>query len=563
MALFALLGILCIVAVNTIASRLKLSAPLLLVAVGLLLSLQPLFDIPEIVVEPEVILAGVLPLLLFAAAVSMPAANFRRDLRAISGLSVLLVVFSSLTLGALFASMLPELGFAGGVAVGAVLSPTDAVATNIVKKLGVAPRVVAMLDGESMLNDASALVLLRSSVAAMATTVTVGGIAGKFLLSVAIATAIGLVVGFAMLRISRLVHQPTVSTLLSFTVPFIAYLPTEHFGASGLVATVTAGLVAGHNGPKFLPPVFRRSQEVNWRTVEMVLEGALFLLMGLEIYPLMQAVRASGVPLSVAFTLAAAGLGVTLAVRAVYAVPLLWGVHLRHHKYEAARGRIDEFHRRIAEEPSEKKRAYGETRIRRAIADADYQAARPLGPREGVLLVWAGMRGAITLAAAQTLPHDFPHRSLVVLVAFLVASASLLIQGTTLPWVIRRLAFQPPDAAGEEKERVALAAEVEQAARRVLDDPTLRTAAGTPYDQVVLDRLRRRVASSIREDEESERFEGMGHLLDKIFEAQRAQILAARADGIYSSEALEAALESVDSLQLGMQLASGRRGEAP
>jgi len=558
LALFALLGILGIVAVNAFASRLRFSAPLLLVTVGLLVSLQPLISIPAIEVEPEVILAGVLPLLLYAAAVSMPAANFRRDLRAISGLSVLLVVFSSLVLGALFSHMLPSLGWAGGVAVGAVLSPTDAVATNIVKKLGVAPRVVAMLDGESMLNDASALVLLRSAIAAMATTVTVGEVAWKFAVSIAIASAIGLVVGFGMLRVAKLVTQPTVSTLLSFTPPFVAYLPAEHLGASGLVAVVVAGLVAGHNGPRYLAPVLRRSQEINWRTVEMLLEGGLFLLLGLEIYPLIRDVRASDVPLTVAFTLAAAGLGVTLAVRALYAVPLLWGVHMRHHKYQAARGKLDKIHEKIAAEPSESKRTDANTRVRRVIADADYQATRPLGPREGVLLVWAGMRGAITLAAAQTLPHDFPYRSLVVLVAFLVAAASLLVQGTTLPWVIRHLKFPEPDGEIENRERQALAAEVEQAARRVLDDPTLRTTAGTPYDQVVLDRLRRRMSSAIREDEEAERFEGLGRLLDKIFEAQRAQVLAARADGIYSSEALEEALESVDSLQLGMQLASGR-----
>ncbi len=236
MELFILLGVLCVVAVNAIAPRIKISAPLLLVVIGVVVSVQPLVSPPVVEVDAELVLAGVLPLLLFAAARSMPATNFRRNLSSITGLSITLVVISTLALGAMFSAMLPGLGLAGGIAMGAILSPTDAVATSIVKKLGVAPRVVALLDGEAMLNDASALVLLRAAIAAMATSVSISSVAGTFALSVLVATSIGITVGHLTLRIRRRISEPTVNTLLSFAVPFIAYQPmpsTTRRGRSG------------------------------------------------------------------------------------------------------------------------------------------------------------------------------------------------------------------------------------------------------------------------------------------------------------------------------------------
>lgn len=225
-ALLAVFGVVCIVAINTLAPKVGVSAPLGLVVAGIVLSL--LRFVPALAVPPEWILAGVLPLLLYSAAVSMPAMDFRRDFRAISGLSVSLVVMTSLALGWFFARFIPELGLAGGIALGAIVSPTDAVATSIVKRLGVAPRAVAVLDGESLLNDASALVLLRSAIAAAASSVSLWHVAGSFVRSVAIATAIGFSVGYVALLLRRRIPQASVNTLLSFIVPFLAYEPAEH-----------------------------------------------------------------------------------------------------------------------------------------------------------------------------------------------------------------------------------------------------------------------------------------------------------------------------------------------
>lgn len=567
MELLALLAVLCVVAVNAIAPRLRLSAPLLLVVVGVIVSVQPFVAAPMIEIEPELVLAGVLPLLLFAAAVSMPATTFRRDLRTITGLSVSLVVISAVTLGFVFAAVLPSLGLAGGIALGAILSPTDAVATSIVKKLGVAPRVVALLDGESMLNDASALVLLRASIAAMASTVSIAGVAGTFLYSIAIATAIGVAVGYLSLRVRRHLHEPTVSTLVSFAVPFVAYQPAEHLGASGLVAVVAAGLVIGHRAPRHLAVAHRMRESINWHTVEMLLEGGLFLLMGLELFALIEDVRHSDDDIGTAAGLAGAALAITLVARALFAVPLLWSVRRRRLDYEAWRERLNEmkadFGDAATSAPGLAAREVQHVtqfraRVRRVLADADYLSSRPLGARDGVLLVWAGMRGAITLAAAHTLPADVPHRSLLVLVAFLVATASLLLQGGTLGWVIRRLGFPPEDPAVHEQERTAILAEVDAAALAVLDDPALRRPDGTPYDPAVLASLRPRVIRSRREDREAAHLDDLGPLIERVFHAQRTCILDARSDGVYSSEVLAAALARVDAVQLGMQLAKPR-----
>jgi CPA1 family monovalent cation:H+ antiporter len=552
-----LLGVLCIVAANALAPRLRVAAPLVLVVVGVLASVQPFVDLPAIAVEPELVLGGVLPLLLFAAAVSMPAVSFRRNFGAIAGLSVTLVVLTALALGWLFSRVLPELGFAGGVALGAVLSPTDAVATSIVKRLGVAPRVVAVLDGEAMLNDASALVVLRTALAAVgAAGGSVGGAVGRFALSLVVATAIGVAVGLASLVVRRRIRQATVNTLLSFAVPLVAFQPAEHAGASGLVAVVAAGLVIGQGAPRYLAPAHRASERINWHTVEMLLEGGLFLLMGLQLVTLLGHDRGL---LGLAFGLAGLALLVTLVARAIYCVPLLWSARRQQSRYEALRGKLEDMGQDLVPtEAARRQLADHENafvdrmlaRIRRGLADVAYLSARPLGLREATLLVWAGMRGAITLAAAQTLPEDFPHRSLLVLVAFLVATGSLLLQGGTLAWVVRHLAFPPPDEAAAAQQRDALGAELERAGLAVLDDP----ARTSRYGAELVERMRGRVVAG----RDSAPLAQGGQLVDEVFDAQRAHLLAARRDGVYSTEALADALRRVDAMQLGIGLA--RRG---
>jgi NhaP-type Na+/H+ or K+/H+ antiporter len=256
-----IMGLLVISAAATLGPRLGFAAPLLLVVVGIGASLLPF--VPEVDIEPEWILSGVLPPLLYSASVSMPAMNFRREFGAISGLSFVLVVLSSLVVGASFAWLIPGLGLAWGIALGAIVSPTDAVATSIVKRAGAPSRVVTILEGESLLNDATALVILRAAIAGAAVSVSLWGVLYSFVYSIAVAGIVGFVVGHLNLLVRARVEEASVNTAISFTVPFLAAIPAEELGASGLVAAVVAGLVTGHHAPQFLSPQHRLSDSQN------------------------------------------------------------------------------------------------------------------------------------------------------------------------------------------------------------------------------------------------------------------------------------------------------------
>ena len=314
------LALLAISAATTLGSRLGIAAPLLLTLAGIVVSLLPISD--AVHVEPEWILAGVLPPLLYSAAVSVPAMEFRRDFTTIGGLSVVLVVISSVLLGLLFSWLVPGLGIAGGIALGAVVSPTDAVVISIVKRLGVSSRVVALLEGESLLNDATALVILRSAIAGLAASESLWSVAGDFLYAVAIAVAFGVAVGWLNLRIRARIKDSTVNTIISFTLPFIASLPVEHLGGSGLVAAVVAGLITGNGASRFLSPRHRLSDSQNWRTIEMVLEGGVFLVMGLELTAITEDVFADRFGLSAALGIAALAAVASVLIRAAYVAPL-------------------------------------------------------------------------------------------------------------------------------------------------------------------------------------------------------------------------------------------------
>ncbi|WHP18595.1 cation:proton antiporter [Cellulomonas sp. ES6] len=653
--LVALIVAVAVIGVTALAPKVGVAAPLLLVLLGVAISLVP--AVPAVEIEPEWILGGVLPPLLYATSVSMPTMDFRRDLTAISGLSVALVVVTSVVLGLVFSWLIPDVTLATGIALGAVLSPTDAVATSIVRRSGVSPRVVTVLEGESLLNDASALVLLRSAVAATAASVTLWGVVGDFVFAVAVAVVVGASVGKASLWLRTRVSDPHLTTAISFLVPFIAYLPAERLGASGLVSTVAAGLVAG-SGSVRLRPQDRIAEAANWRTLELLLEGAVFLVMGLEVYGLVEEVRGEHGSLWLALGLAALAAVVVLVVRTGYVTFLVRTLSRRARRGAGVRGlltaandRVDAFSRMTPEEraqvwrqgpsgttwragsdplaergagvseaaaasppgagapdgtaaaaPSEAptvppapsapsaparedlRRALGRrrwtrkpraradetpetrtsrvrARITRRIADIDYLQAEPLGAREGVVLVWAGMRGVVTLAAAQSLPRETPHRALLILVAFTVAAGTLLVQGGTLAWVVRRLGLSR-DGTDDRADLDRLVVEMSRAAAELLGDPDLRRPDGTPYAPAVLE-LARRVAErqaeevDVEVDADTDRASVAAQVRElrlATLDAQRAALLRVRDLGTASSGALTEALTVLDADQISLEL---------
>jgi CPA1 family monovalent cation:H+ antiporter len=565
---------------------------------------------------------------------------------------VFLVAGTSVALGALLSWLIPDIGLATGIALGAILSPTDAVATSIVRRSGVSPRLVTVLEGESLLNDASALVLLRSAIAATAASVSLWEVAGDFVYAVVVAVAIGAVVGKASLIVRSRLRDPHLTTAVSFIVPFVAYLPTEHLGASGLVATVAAGLVAG-SGSARLRPQDRIAEAANWRTLELLLEGAVFLVMGLELYGLVVEVQDEGGSLLLAVGLAALSALVVLAVRTGYVAFLLTALRRRARRGLTARRfltamgeradgiasltREDLAVLRLPGRPPSADRVLGteavpgrevaaavegraevvsseivgadagpdapgpgrrgapvrdpgargagrtgrggrapgdpttrmqqlRARITRRVADIDYLQAEAMGPREGAVLVWAGMRGVVTLAAAQSLPADTPQRALLVLIAFFVAAGTLLVQGGTLGWLVRRLGLgRDPQDGHEEIDR--LTAQLVTVAKQAMLSDELRRPDGQPYDPQVLARVRKVTEQRSREQQEQDGPAGVAPDVDPastqaqffdlrlaMLDAQRAELLRIRDLGTASSAALTAVLAALDADQISLEM---------
>jgi CPA1 family monovalent cation:H+ antiporter len=605
------IAVLTIAAATTFGQRFGVASPLILVVVGILVSFLPF--VPALTIQPEWIIAGVLPPLLYSASVSMPSMNFRREFGAIGGLSVVLVIVSSVLLGMFFAWVIPGLGLGWGVALGAIVSPTDAVATGIVKRAGVSPRVVAILEGESLLNDATALVLLRAAVAAAAVaTFTVGAITLSFLYSVAVAVAFGWVVGRVNLIVRARVKDATVNTVISFTVPFLASIPAEALGASGLVAAVVAGLITGSRAPRVLSPEHRLSDSQNWRTVELVLEGIIFLTMGLELFGIVQKVQNDHSGVLPALGIAAAALLLTILIRAAFVAPLLALLARRSLRRARMRPTLTRLQERLQDpeaakrlleqgpvppealpelpmDPVEDPDAHAEvlaadpavahaevakvagvpdaaasaresigatpsgwrerlarrqrerqhrwtveniarfgTRLRRVLADIDYFTGAPLGWREGSIVVWAGMRGAVTVAAAQSLPQDTPGRSVLVLIAFLVAAGSLLLQGGTLGLALKIVKPTASDPAAEREERKRLLELLYEAGQEV-PLPDTRDRTPEAFSQHKAARLQR-------------------------IRAQREALLDARDDGTFSADVLAGALSNLDADEISIDL---------
>ncbi|WP_084040195.1 sodium:proton antiporter [Demequina sp. NBRC 110053] len=546
---YLVIGVVALIAIafaTVVSPRVGIASPLILVAIGIGASALP--GVGPVAVDPEVILAGVLPPLLYAAGVSIPATDFRREFKSIGALSVVLTIISTLLLGVLFHAVLPDLAWPWAFALGAIVSPSDPVATSIIKRLGVAPRMVSLLEGESLLNDATALVLLRGAVAAAASAVTIWGVAWEFILAMTVAVIIGWLVGHLNLIISARITDTTANTVFTFTVPFLASIPAELMGASGLVAAVVAGLVTGNGAARALPPQVRASDHQTWRAIELMLEGVVYLILGLELFTTVEAVHRDHQGAGFAVGVAAVALLAVLVVRAAFIAPLLWFQARRAARAVAARPRIADaraalnddgthtgairrlakrrpWHRRLR--PSQHPTAEAVERyLTRAEADISYLERAPLGPREGGLMVWAGMRGVVTVAAAQTLPLDAPDRDLLVLIAYIVAIGSLVVQGGTIAWAVRVL---KPSMGATEAEQ----AEERARLRELLDD----------------------VGAEAREEFHGAGRDGHHHAQHlHVIEAKRDALLDVRSLGTFSSPALSAMLAELDAEQIRLEL---------
>jgi monovalent cation/hydrogen antiporter len=415
-----------IVVVAVAADRSKLPPAIVMVLVGLALALIP--GLPRVQLEPDLVLLLVLPPLVYSAGVAMSWREFRYNIRSISLLAVGGVVFTTVAIAAVVHYALGW-DWAVGFVLGAIISPPDEVAPMaIARRLGLPRRTLVVLEGEGLANDATALILYKFAVTAVATgAFSLGSAFFVFLAIIVGEIAFGFAVGYASLRARKWASDPRVEILLSLLTPFAAYWPCEYLGGSGVLATCVCGLYVSWNGPLLISAATRLQGIFVWDLFIYILEGALFLLTGLEARPLLErVVQVSGPEL---------GIAALVVLVAVIAARFMWifpAIYLPRLLVPAWR-RNDPY---------------------------------PIWQRP-FILSFTGVRGIVSLAAALALPlmnasgEAFPHRDLILLLTFWVILATLVGQGLMLPAVIGWLGLAKIAATEQVKEEKA-----EIAARR-------------------------------------------------------------------------------------------------
>jgi len=504
-----ILALVVAVAVVAAASRrLGLSAPLVLVVVGLVASLVP--GVPEYRIDPDVVLIGFLPPLLYAAALRTSLVDVRANRQAIGIMAVGAVVFTTLLVGLVAWAVIPGVSPAGAFALGAVVSPPDAVAaTTIARKVGMPRRIVAILEGESLLNDATALVALRTTTAAILASVSVLGVAGRFVLAAGGGIVIGLAMAAVLALARKRVQDPVLDTTLSLVAPFLTYLAAEAVHASGVLAVVIVGLLLGHKSPALQSASSRLAEQTNWRTITFVLENAVFLLIGLQLRTVVQNATEGNLTSRQLAGICVAVLLATLVTRIVWVFSATAA-----YRYGTATMRANAW---------------------------SWSAA--------TLTSWAGMRGVVTLAAAFVLPEETPRRDVLILAAFAVVGGTLLVNGTTLPWLVRRLDLPGPDPAEDALEEAALLSKATRAGLARLDE--LKAEGDDP---AVIERLEERARS--RADAAWERLgapsddetpsESYRRLRQEMLHAERDVVLKARDSGKVDDEVLRDVMNLLD-----------------
>jgi Na+/H+ antiporter len=504
-----ILALVVAVAVVAAASRrLGLSAPLVLVVVGLVASLVP--GVPEYRIDPDIVLIGFLPPLLYAAALRTSLVDVRANRQAIGIMAVGAVVFTTLLVGLVAWAVIPGVSPAGAFALGAVVSPPDAVAaTTIARKVGMPRRIVAILEGESLLNDATALVALRTTTAAILASVSVLGVAGRFVLAAGGGIVIGLAMAAVLAMARKRVQDPVLDTTLSLVAPFLTYLAAEAVHASGVLAVVIVGLLLGHKSPALQSASSRLAEQTNWRTITFVLENAVFLLIGLQLRTVVQNATEGNLTSRQLAGICVAVLLATLLTRIVWVFSATAA-----YRYGTATMRANAW---------------------------SWSAA--------TLTSWAGMRGVVTLAAAFVLPEETPRRDVLILAAFAVVGGTLLVNGTTLPWLVRRLDLPGPDPAEDALEEAALLSKATRAGLARLDE--LKAEGDDP---AVIERLEERARS--RADAAWERLgapsddetpsEGYRRLRQEMLHAERDVVLKARDSGKVDDEVLRDVMNLLD-----------------
>ncbi|TQK30291.1 CPA1 family monovalent cation:H+ antiporter [Arthrobacter sp. SLBN-53] len=496
-----------------VSRRLDVSAPLALVVAGLAASYIPGFDGVEL--DPDLVLFVILPPLLWSAGLESSYLNMRRNAGAIGSLAVGLPLVTTLVVGLVAFRVVPELTMAAALTLGAIVAPPDAVSASAVgRRLGLPRRVMTLIGGESLLNDATALTAYKVALAAAvgASTGWASGL-GTFVLAAAGGVVVGALAGSAITFVRARLDDPVVESAIGLLAPFVVYLVAEEAHTSGVLAVVTAAVLLGGRTTTHAGYATRLQDDAVWRALQFILESFAFLLIGLQL-PSVVDQLAGFSPARIAMS-ALAVLGTTIAVR------LVW-----------------------------------------VYVFAYLRSPRP-SVGETFVVAWAGMRGVVSLAAAfgvpmTTLSGDaFPGRDQLVFLTFAVVVGTLLLHGLTLPWVIRRFGVEGDDARSD---ALAQAAAQDKAARAAADrlDELLeqQRAEGNSIQDSAADVLRRwntarrnaaweRLGRSEEEIGQSPASAFRGLRLEMLA-AERAVFIAERDAGNIDDEVLRDVLRGLD-----------------
>ena len=514
-----LFGLLIAVSALTFAaSKLDIPYPILLVVGGCALGFVP--GVPHVELEPDLVLLIFLPPLLFNAAYFASLRDLRANTRPIMIQAVGLVLVTMTAVAVVVHQLVDGLPWAAAFALGAIVAPTDPLAaTTIARRLGVPRRLVVVIEGESLINDGTALVAYRTAVAA-----AVGGgfglvhATGDFFFNAAGGIAVGLVAGTVLVSIFRhVIGDPILGVTISLTCGYAGYLPAEELGVSGVLAAVTVGLMLGRKSGEITASEERLIGYAFWEVLVYLLNALLFILVGLQLPGILEDQDRSAATL--------AGLAAVVSVT-VIGLRILW----------------------INTTPY----------IVRALDRRPQQRARRVGWRARMIGARAGMRGAVSLAAALALPETldsgapFPERDLLIFLAFSVIVATLVLQGLTFPWLIRRMGVE--DDGGGDREQLIARKRAAQAALSRIDE--LRQEEWTRDDS--LERMTRlyefrhrrlaQRAGHFEEGEENldERSVIYQRTVREVITAQRLEIVRLRNEGEISDEVMHALERELD-----------------
>ncbi|HEV8284831.1 MAG TPA: Na+/H+ antiporter [Chitinophagaceae bacterium] len=526
-----------LISLTAIANKRKLPYPILLVAAGLIIGFIP--QLPNLALDPDVVFVIILPPLLYDAASKTSWHEFRTSLRPISALAITLVFFTTLTVAITAHYLIPGFSWPLSFVLGAVVSPPDAVAASgIIKGLGLNKKVITILEGESLVNDASALIAYRYAVAAVTTGTFIFWKAGlEFLLVAGVGILIGIVIGYLfVLAHKKIENNPVVETSLTLLSPFIAYLAAEQFHMSGVLAVVSTGLVISWRSPEVFSYQTRIRTRVVWDTLIFLLHGFVFILIGLQLPSIINDL--GNYPFS---QMLGYGLLISLVTIVVRIIWVFAG-------------------------------AYWQNFFRKKKKTADGLSENENSTWKNVLVVaWTGTRGVISLAAALALPlvlQDgtiFPKRHSIIFLAFVVIFVTLVVQGLSLPLLIRWLKIKPQDnAAAEEKElQLYLATStlnfIEQELTAPLENK-LQEQLKKKYEQLINDLTKeiRRHKKAKHNDEEVKPAPPDATLIAKleISKFQRELLVRLHKEGDFSDAAIKKAEREmdIDELKLNLQV---------